>query len=69
MVAMSDLTERPAEVASAAIANERPALEHRPDELKGTMLEFQLPNNSDAIDSTCWNERRGVHPRRRELAV
>ena len=48
-----DLVQRLAEAAAAAIANERPSLEHQPNQLRGIMLEIEISNGGAVLDATC----------------
>ena len=46
---MSDLTLRLQEAAAAAIADERPSLEHEPARLRGIHIELEVRNNGAVI--------------------
>ncbi len=60
---MSELTERLAEAAVAAIRNERPSLEHDANRLRGLVIELTVANNGAVIDGRAWIERK-LKPRR-----
>ena len=55
---MSDLVQRLTEAATAAIANERPALEHRPDTIRGVTVEVTLGKAGGLADVVVYVERR-----------
>jgi len=55
---LSDLVTRLTEVASAAIANERPALEHRPETIRGVTVEITLGKAGGLVDAIVYVERR-----------
>jgi len=64
---VSDLTLRLQEAAAAAIADERPSLEHEPARLRGIHIELEVRNNGAVIEGRCWVERatrpaRGERP-------
>jgi hypothetical protein len=52
---VTDLVER---LTDAAIANERPALEHDPARLRGVTIELTVANNGAVVEGTCWVERK-----------
>jgi hypothetical protein len=54
----ADLVERLTAAAAAAIANERPTLEHRPEQVKGITLELELSCAGDVVEATCYVERQ-----------
>ena len=54
----TDLVTRLTEAAAAAIANERPSLEHDANRLRGVTLELTVANNGAVIEGTCYVERK-----------
>ncbi len=54
----ADLVARLIEAAAAAIANERPTLEHRPEQVKGITLELELSRAGDVVEATCYVQRQ-----------
>jgi hypothetical protein len=53
-----DLVRRLIEAAGAAIANERPALAHRPETVKGLTIELTLTGAGQVHDCVVYVERR-----------
>ena len=62
---MTDLVTRLQAAASAAIANERPTLEHKPEQVKGITLELELSRAGDVVGATCYVQRQYRLPRAR----
>ena len=65
MSASTDLVTRLQEAAAAAIANERPTLEHRPEQVKGITLELELSRAGQVVEATCYVQRQYRLPRAR----
>jgi hypothetical protein len=65
---MSDLVQRLTEAAAAVIANERPTLEHRPEQVKGITLKLELSRAGDVVGATCYVWRRYAVRRRHEAS-
>jgi hypothetical protein len=59
----ADLVERLTAAAAAAIANERPTLEHKPEQVKGITLELELSRTGDVVEATCYVQRQYRLPR------
>ncbi len=55
---MSDLVARLTDAATAAIRNERPALEHRPETIRGVTVEITLGKAGGLVDAVVYVERR-----------
>lgn len=55
---MTDLVQRLTEAASAAIANERPSLEHRSETVRGLTIELTLTGAGKLVHATAYVERR-----------
>ena len=55
---MSDLVTRLREAATAAIANETPALTHRPETIRGVTVEVTLGKAGGLADVVVYVERR-----------
>jgi hypothetical protein len=53
-----DLVARLTEAATAAIANERPSLEHRPETIRGLTVEVTLGKAGGLSDVIVYIERR-----------
>ena len=58
MNATTDVVQRLTDAAAVAIANERPALEHKPEQVKGITLELELSRTGDVIEATCYVQRQ-----------
>jgi len=54
----TDLVERLQEAALAAIANETPALTHRPETVKGLTIELVLRSDGALAEAIAYVERR-----------
>jgi len=59
---MPDLIERLQEAALAAIANETPALTHRPETVRGLTLELVLNGSGQLTEAVAFIERRSSGP-------
>ncbi len=68
MSADADLVQRLTDAAAVAIANERPALEHKPEQVKRITLELELSRAGDVVGATCYVERRYRLPRSKAVA-
>jgi hypothetical protein len=69
MNANTDLVQRLTEAATEAIANERPTLEHKPEQLQGVTIELKIANSGAVVDATCYVERKYVFRPRKEPAA
>jgi len=58
MNATTDVVQRLTDAAAVAIANERPALEHKPEQVRGITLELELSRSGDIGETTCSVQRR-----------
>ena len=54
----ADLVARRTAPAAEAIANERPTLEHSPEQGKGITLELELSRSGDVVEATCYVQRQ-----------
>jgi hypothetical protein len=68
MNATTDVVQRLIDAAAAAIANERPALEHKPEQLKGITLELELGRTGEFVEATCYVQRQYRLPRSKGVA-
>ena len=55
---MTDLVQRPTDAATAAIANERPSLEHPVGKVAGVTIELTLTGAGRVHEAVCYVERR-----------
>ena len=62
---VSDLVARLTAAAAAAIANERPTLEHKAEQVKGITLELEVSRTGDVVEATCYVQRHYRLPRAR----
>jgi hypothetical protein len=65
----TDLVERFKAAAAEAIANERPTLQHKPEQVKRITLELKVSRAGDVVEATCYVERQYRLPRDRAVAV
>ena len=68
MNASTDVVQRLTDAAAVAIANERPALEHKPEQVKGITLELELGRTGDVVEATCYVQRQYRLPRSKAVA-
>ena len=68
MTANSDVVQCLIDAAAATIANERPALEHKPEQVKGITLELELSRTGDVVEATCYVQRQYRLPRSKAVA-
>jgi hypothetical protein len=68
MNATTDVVQRLIDAAAAAIANERPALEHKPEQLKGITLELELGRTGEVVEAICYVQRQYRLPRSKGVA-
>jgi hypothetical protein len=57
------LVRRLIEAAASAISNEQHDLTHKPEQIRGLMIELELANGSQAVDVTAHVTRKYVHRR------
>jgi hypothetical protein len=57
-----DLVAKLTEAAAAAIENERPSLEHRPETVKGLTIELTLGGHGEISQAVVYLERRTKGP-------
>ena len=55
---MNDLIARLTAAAAEVIANERPTLEHKPEQVKGVTLELEVSRAGDVVEATCYVQRQ-----------
>jgi len=55
---VTDLIARLTEAAAAGIRNERLALEHAPERLRGVTLELRIDGKGAVVEGVCYIERR-----------
>jgi hypothetical protein len=59
---MTDIVQRLTEAAAAAIANERPALEHPVGHVRGLTVELALTSTGQVSEAVAFVERRTAGP-------